>query len=49
MDKDKKVNYKGKYVCKKLKEFRKVVAEKIGGEFDDTPCSYEGDCSGTCP
>ena len=49
MDKDKKVNYKGKYVCKKLKEIRKVVAEKIGGEFDDTPCSYEGDCSGTCP
>lgn len=49
MDKDKKVKYRGKYVCKKLKEIRKLVAEKIGGEFDDTPCSYEGDCLGTCP
>ncbi len=35
--------------CKKLKEIRKRVADKIGIDLHQSECTYEGPCSGTCP
>lgn len=35
--------------CKKLKEIRKKVADKIGVDLHQTECTFEGKCSGTCP
>lgn len=35
--------------CKKLKEIRKKVADKIGIDLHQTECTFEGKCSGTCP
>lgn len=35
--------------CKKLKEIRKRVADKIGLDLHQSECTYEGPCSGTCP
>lgn len=35
--------------CKKLKEIRKKVADKIGIDLHQSECTYEGSCSGTCP
>ncbi|MBQ8147776.1 MAG: hypothetical protein IJ040_03190 [Lachnospiraceae bacterium] len=35
--------------CKKLKEIRKKIADKIGVDLHQTECTYEGKCSGTCP
>lgn len=35
--------------CKKLKEIRKKVADKIGIDLHQSECTYEGPCSGTCP
>lgn len=35
--------------CKKLKEIRKKVADKIGLDLHQSECTYEGACSGTCP
>lgn len=33
--------------CKKLKEIRKKVADKIGVDLHQTECTFEGKCSGT--
>lgn len=35
--------------CKKLKEIRKKIADKIGVDLNQTECTYEGECKGTCP
>ena len=34
--------------CEHLKEIRKNVAEAIGVELNQSECTYEGDCKGTC-
>ena len=39
----------GKEKCKKLKEIRKEVADKLGIDLKQTECTYKGECSGTCP
>lgn len=40
---------RGKDTCKTLKEIRKNIAEKNGIQLEIEECTYEGDCSGTCP
>ena len=35
--------------CKRLKSIRKKVADVIGVDLHQTECTFEGDCSGTCP
>jgi len=40
---------RGKDTCKTLKEIRKNIAEKNGIPLEIEECTYEGDCSGTCP
>ncbi len=40
---------RGKDTCKTLKEIRKNIAEKNGIQLELEECTYEGDCSGTCP
>ena len=40
---------RGKDTCKTLKQIRKTIAEKNGIQLEVEECTYEGDCSGTCP
>ena len=35
--------------CNHLKEIRKNMAEALGVELNQTVCTFEGDCKGTCP
>ena len=35
--------------CDHLKEIRKNVAKAIGVELNQSECTFEGDCKGTCP
>ena len=35
--------------CEQLKEIRKNVADTLGVELNQTVCTYERDCKGTCP
>ncbi len=35
--------------CDHLKEIRKNMADSLGVELNQTVCTYEGDCKGTCP
>lgn len=35
--------------CKELKEMRRQMADKIGVDLHQRECTYEGECSGTCP
>ncbi len=35
--------------CRELKSIRKKMAEKLGVELNQTECTYEGECRGTCP
>ena len=35
--------------CKVLKGVRKQIADKLGIDLHQTECTYEGECSGTCP
>ena len=35
--------------CEHLKEIRKNVAKAIGVELNQSECTFEGDCKGTCP
>lgn len=39
----------GKEKCKLLKELRQRIAEENNIEYTGKPCSFEGDCKGTCP
>lgn len=40
---------KGKDKCNFLKLVRKDIAERYGLNYTSSECTYEGDCSGTCP
>ena len=40
---------KNKEKCKRLKEIRKQTADKLGIDLYQTECTYQGECSGTCP
>lgn len=35
--------------CKRMKKFRKFIADKLGVDLHQKECTYEGECSGTCP
>lgn len=35
--------------CSALKQVRKTIADKLGIDLHQTECTYEGECSGTCP
>lgn len=35
--------------CKELKAIRAQIAENLGVDLQQKECTYEGDCSGTCP
>ena len=35
--------------CKYLKSIRKEMADKLGIDLRQQECTYEGECSGTCP
>lgn len=39
----------GKVKCEILKQIRQKIADANGIEYSITPCTYEGDCQGTCP
>lgn len=39
----------GKEKCKLLKEIREEIARENNIEFESEECTFEGDCSGTCP
>lgn len=43
------MEYRGKRICKILKDIRRQIAEanNIGWTISD--CSFKGDCAGTCP
>ena len=41
------MNHKDK--CKALKNLRKKIADEIGVDLHQTECTYQGECSGTCP
>ena len=40
---------KGKRTCKILKEIRKQIAEENDINLVIEECTYQGDCTGTCP
>ncbi|MBO4805369.1 MAG: energy transducer TonB [Paludibacteraceae bacterium] len=40
---------KGKSICAYLKNLRRQIAEANGIDYSPRQCTYEGDCSGTCP
>ncbi len=35
--------------CEHLKEIRKNVADALGVELNQSICTFEGECKGTCP
>lgn len=35
--------------CSELKKIRKTLADKLNINLNQTECTYEGECSGTCP
>lgn len=39
----------GRDKCELLNEIRQKIAEKNNIEFDFDECTFEGECSGTCP
>ena len=39
----------GKDKCKLLKEIREEIARENNIEFESEECTFEGECSGTCP
>lgn len=39
----------GKSICKSLREIRCRIASANGIDYTPAVCTYEGDCSGTCP
>ena len=40
---------KHKEKCEHLKEIRKNMADALGVDLNQTECTYEGECKGTCP
>ena len=39
----------GKNICKYLKEVRKNIADENNIPLEQTECTFEGECNGTCP
>lgn len=39
----------GRNICKYLKDIRKNIAEENGIPLEQKECTYNGECSGTCP
>lgn len=39
----------GKEKCKALKEIRRKIAEENDIEYAVSECTYQGECTGTCP
>ena len=39
----------GKEKCAELKEIRRKMANKLGIDLHQRECTYEGECTGTCP
>ncbi len=39
----------GKIICKELKKIRREIADENNIPLEIPECTYEGDCSGTCP
>ena len=39
----------GKEKCQKLKVIRKNLADELGINLQQSECTYEGECKGTCP
>ena len=39
----------GKEKCEFLRRIRKGVAERYSLDYTPSECSFQGDCSGTCP
>lgn len=39
----------GKEICRQLKQLRRDIADQNGIELEIPECTYEGECSGTCP
>lgn len=35
--------------CEQLKSVRKDLADKLGVDLHQRPCTFEGECKGTCP
>ena len=48
-EKAEEIRMKGKNKCRILKEIRREIAEVNGVPLEIPECTYEGDCSGTCP
>ena len=44
-----KTKNKGKEKCNFLKEMRRKLAEKLGIDLKQKECTFEGQCTGTCP
>lgn len=44
-----KQNNKGKEKCNFLKKIRKDIAKKLGIDLKQKECTFDGECSGTCP
>lgn len=38
----------GKEMCERLKEYRRLFAEKYGLAYKPSPCNYKGLCKGSC-
>ncbi len=43
------VRMTGREKCNKLKKIRAAVAEKLGIDLHQVECTFEGECTGTCP
>lgn len=39
----------GKEKCNKLKKIRATLASKLGIDLHQVECTFEGECTGTCP
>ena len=39
----------GKSICQALKQIRKQIADANGIIYNPKPCTFEGECAGTCP
>ncbi len=40
---------RGKHKCETLKKIRQMIADKNGIDYQTTECTFQGNCSGTCP
>lgn len=43
------MEYRGKRICKILKDIRRQIAEANNICWTTSDCSFKGDCAGTCP